>query len=251
MSPVIFKLIMVIALNIHARWITADQFGNFFVVDTHAALVKLDSSGNELYRYQHTGGMPSAPDVTNPFKILLHYPGSGNILFLDNTLSLLGTLDLNSIGYHDVSAACRASDERIWIYDAADHKVKKLESSGELYRDGADLLQHTQNALRINFMREHDQRLYLCDSSFGIIVTDAYGNYERALPIKELAGFQFVKNSLLYFTKSFMIAYDLQTNRSDTIKIEPGIEFHQAVYSNDRLLTRDENGLSLYRRKSP
>ena len=230
---------------------SADANGNFFVVDERAALVKIDSLGNALYRYQRVGGTPNAVDATDPFKLVLHYPASGTAVFLDNTLTPIGSLNLVEAGYPDAAAVCRSSDDRLWVYDASTHRLQKLETNGALYREGADLLQHTGRAVNVSFMREHDQRVYLCDSALGIVVTDAYGNYERTLPLAGLTEFQFLHDRLLYVNATAVVTYDPRTNAADSVALENVAPFQRAVYANDRLLTLGQNGLSLYRRARP
>ncbi|HZG01468.1 MAG TPA: hypothetical protein VEY71_10720, partial [Chitinophagales bacterium] len=200
---------------------------------------------------QRAGTAPLPPDVTDPLKPILHFPRVGQVVFLDNTLSTIGSLELQPHGYYEGTAVCRSSDDRLWVFDPITNRLQKIEFNGALFREGADLLQHTGFAPEVIFMREHNQKVYLCDSSRGILVADAFGNYERLLPFKGITHFQFVNDRLVYFTPTAMLFYDVRSALTDSISLSGVAPFRQAVYTQDRLLTLGENGLSLYRRTSP
>jgi hypothetical protein len=251
MTLLLPQWLLVLALGWNGVWISADRLGNFYAVDERGAIVKIDSSGQAMFRYQRTGGMPQAVDATNPLKLVVHYPASNTVVFLDNTLSAIGTLDLLQLGYVDATAVCFASDDRLWVYDASLRRLHKLENNGTLYREGADLTQHTNTQLNVTFMRENNQRVFLNDPTYGVVVTDAYGNYERTLSLKGLDQFQFANEQLVYTDSLHMLFYDLRTNAVDTVSLQDVAPFHRAVYTNEHLLALRENGLSLYRRTSP
>ena len=244
--------VSVVTIPLDTAFATADTQNNFYAVDRHHTLLKLDSLGNELYRFRRgAGGALTHVDPTNPFKPLLYYAPSMTVVVTDNTLATAAELSLATFGFTQVPAVCRSSDEGLWIFDAADFKLKKLDVNGTLMLEGADLLQHAGFAPDVRFMVEHDQKIYLSDSSRGVLVTDAYGNYEKTLAITGLPRFQFVNNRLLYFSNGAMVFYDLRIAVSDTLPLSGVEPFHQAVYSRDRLLTHGQNGLSLYRKTSP
>lgn len=230
---------------------SADRLGNFYAVEARNALVKLDSNGVEMFRYQRTGNAPLPPDATNPLKLVLHFPATGNVTFLDNTLSPIGSLDLQPLGYYEGTSVCIASDDKLWVYNPATHRLEKLDLNGTPLREGADLLQHAGFAPDVIFMREREQKVYLCDSTRGIIVADAYGNYETTLPFKGLHDFQFVNDRLVYYTPAWMMFYNLKSMQTDSIALTGVATFRRAVYTNDRLLALGENGLSLYRLVRP
>lgn len=234
-----------------ANDVSTDRLGNFYLVDNRNALVKLDSSGHELFRFQRTGNTPLAPDATNPLKLVLHFPTTGNVTFLDNTLSPIGELELRKLNYFEGTSVCMSSDDKLWLYNPVTHRLEKIDFNGSVIREGSDLLQHAGFAPDVIFMREHEQKIYLCDSTRGIILTDAYGNYEMTLPYKGLQHFQFVNDQLVYYTQTAMMFYNLTSTQTDSVSLSGISHFHQAVYTNDRMLTLAENGLSLYRLVRP
>lgn len=228
-----------------------DNQRNFYVVDNRNTLFKIDSLGNELFRYHRQSGAVTNVDATNPFKLLLYYPSSQTIVITDNTLSLASTIELQPLGLTQVTSVCRSSDDNIWLFDASDFRLRKVDNSGNVVREGSDLLQQTGFAPDVSFMLEHEQKVYLCDSVRGILVADLYGNYEKTIPIKGLKRFQFVNNQLAYFIDSKLWFYDLRTAQSDSLSINGVEPFHQAVCNKDRLLTLGQNRLSLYRVAKP
>ncbi len=247
----LIKCVLISQTDMQPKFGVADNQGNFYVVDDQNTLYKIDSLGNELYRYHRQSGTLSTVDATNPFKPLLYFASSRSIVITDNTLSTVSTLELQHLGFTQVLSICRSSDDNIWLFDASDFRLRKLDNNGNLVREGSDMLQQTGFAPDVHFMLEHEQKVYLCDSSRGILVTDLYGNYEKTIALKGLQRFQFVNNQLVYFIDNTMHFYDLRTALSDSILINDVEPFHQAVYNTNRLLTLGENRLSLYRVAKP
>ena len=251
LMPLPAQWLLLISMDQPARSLTADRLGFFYVVDERNALVKLDSTGAEMFRYQRAGTAPFAPDASDPLKPILHYPRTGHVVFLDNTLTAIGQLELQPHGYYEGTAVCRSSDDRLWVFDPGTGRLQKIEFDGTLFREGADLVQHTGFVPDVIFMREHNHKVYLCDSSRGILVTDAFGNYEALLPFKGLNHFQFVNDRLVFHSQTAMLFYDPRSAFIDSVSLADAAPFRQAVYTQNRLLTLHKNGLSLYRRKSP
>lgn len=140
---------------------------------------KLSSRGDILFTYSNKQfGKISSVDAANPYKILIFSQDQQKVIILDNTLSPKSdVIDLQWMGYNNITAVCISFIKSFWIYDAQsgqlvllDDQLQKvtetvnLKSFAGLYCDNPQL-QETNNLL---FVRCGPQLLIF--DQFGVLV---------------------------------------------------------------------------------
>jgi hypothetical protein len=155
-------------------------------------------------------------DVTNPMKLVLYYPDLMNVVILDNTLSELNVINLLSLGYQQVTAAARARDNHIWIYDYIDFQLKKIDESGNVLASSENLNVLLNESIRGTFIIERNNKVYLSDPDYGILVFDAYATFARTIPVKQAENFQVLgEENIGIWQDSSYIVYDKLLNAED------------------------------------
>lgn len=152
--------------------------GQIWVASSHEIITYRSDTlyaRNSLLSY---GPLYSA-DFSNPLKILLFYKASGQIVYLDNTATLLTQpIDLNGLGLEQTTAACLSYDNGLWLFTTDQLRLQRLDASLNVL---VDVPQADRVAGMLGFqpqqMLEAHNRLWLLDAQMGIVVYDVFGGW--------------------------------------------------------------------------
>ena len=177
-----------------------DRLGNIFVADTKNEIRKYDARGNLQFRYSNNNlGELATLDATDPFNLLLFYPNYETVITLDRTLTPTGEYNLFDLGVPEVRALGMSRDNKIWVYDLTDFRLKKIDQNGKLLLASDDLSLTLGRGLQPNFIIERDQQVFVNDPEVGILVFDLFGRYLKTIDLKGLSDFQIVQDRIIYW----------------------------------------------------
>ena len=161
-----------------------DNMDNLYILSSTDQLKKIDARGDSVAVYNNVKrfGKLSTIDVSNPLKVLLYYKDFSTIVVLDRLLNLRHTIDLRKLGIFQVSSICQAYDGNIWLYDALENKLKKINEEGKLLMETPDFRQLFDEAPQPQFIFDQDGYVYLYDSTQGFFVFDYYGTLKNKIP---------------------------------------------------------------------
>jgi hypothetical protein len=94
-----------------------------------------------VYNNVRKFGKVHSIDVSNPLKVLLYYKDFSSIVVLDRLLSARSTIVLRRKNILDVTAIGQSFDNNIWVFDAFDNKLKKIDDEGNILLETPDLRQ--------------------------------------------------------------------------------------------------------------
>ncbi len=201
-----------------------DPFGHIYTIDNKNRLNVYDADLKLLFEYYNNGlGDISYLDITNPRKIILFFSGFQKMVFLDNTLSEIGRLNLDFNLPYDIRAMGSSRDNNIWIYDATDYKLKKIDSNGKVIL----LSNPIESFLNINivphYIIEYNNEVYLIEEGEGIAVFDNFGNYLSFVPFKGGSSLSFQTNALIYVKEAaiYLKNYENKFEADQKIKAVP------------------------------
>ncbi len=188
---------LALSLPVEARFATADNLGNIYLIDTQNALEKYNPDGRLLSRYSNNrlGGATSI-DVANPLKILVWYADFRTVVFLDRNMTALGELYLMEAGIPELRTIAAAADGNLWLYDEIAFQLKKITPAGSLLFESQALNQlatvgahpsRTDSSAenrRIGFatIRDDGEKVLASDPAAGIFWFDSYGQLQQILP---------------------------------------------------------------------
>lgn len=178
-------------LPVAARFATADNIGNIYVITVNNTIEKYAPDGRLLTRYSNRRyGEASYLDVANPLKVLVWYADFRMVVFLDRSLTLLGALNLIEVGYPEVRTVAAAPDGRIWLYDEVNFRLVKITQEGEKLLESQPLSQVLATAPHIACIRDDNERVCASDAEQGLLHFDAYGQFQALIPRKGIGLFQ-------------------------------------------------------------
>ncbi len=178
---------------------TSDNLGNMYIITLENGIEKYSSSGHLMTRYSgNRNGQALWLDVSNPMKVLVWYPDFREILFLDRSLTPLGTLNLIKAGFPEVRCMAAAQDGNIWIYDEMNFRVIKITPEGEKRFESLPLNQMDYTPQTPFRMIEEGNALFMADGSAGIGIFDAFAQFDQSFkPEMPFSDF-FVQGGVFY-----------------------------------------------------
>ncbi|MBK7937108.1 MAG: hypothetical protein IPJ82_08420 [Lewinellaceae bacterium] len=244
------SLIRLHALSVNARYATADNLSNIYLIAADNAIEKYSSDGRLLTRYTNKRlGQAASIDVSNPLKVLVWYPDFRMAVFLDRSLTVLGELNLISAGYPEVRSLAAARDGNIWIYDEVRFRLLKITPEGEKRFESQDLTLLEPTPRFVSCIRENNDHVYLADSTQGVFVFDVFAQFDRLfVPLYSAKDFVIADDQIHYLAGHRIIAERLSVRASRETGIPTELlQKSITCLAPNRLLVLKENLIEIYK----
>ena len=201
--------------------IALDQLGQLYAVNRNNDIIQYRADGSIGFRYNNnTLGQLGVIDPTNPFAILLYYPDFQTIVLLDRTLNEQTRIVLSTLGLIDIELVAMGNDNFIWLYDAADLQLKKLDQEGRISIQSDRLNQLLSQHPQPDRLLAFNTRLLLNDPDLGVMVFDQFGRYDTTLPIYRAESLQLSgEDRLVYMREGKILTYDLRAYRENVLEL--------------------------------
>jgi len=195
---------------------TTDNLQNVYIYHG-SSIKKYTAQGQLLYNYSNKSYGPiTSVDVNDPMKMLVFFKDFPEIVLLDNTLSQNGNpFSPSDAGYPLTTLACTSHDNGVWLYDAQNFQLIRLDVNLNVMQKTGNLAQSIGIDLNPDYLMEYNNYVYMNDSAQGILVFDSYGTYYKTIPIKGLKTFQVRENDLFYVAKNKIHTFNLKTIMED------------------------------------
>jgi hypothetical protein len=222
---------------------TIDDLNQIYTIAEDNDIVKYDIDGNELFRYSNNrmGDLYSL-DVSNPLNILLFYPDQQTAITLDRTLSESGEFDLFGPETLEVTAICLSIENKLWVFDASNYRLKLIDGRGIAYEESDDLSLYFDAPPAITQMEAHKGYIYANVPESGIVLFDNYGNFDKELPVKDVNHFQFFNDKLYLQKKGQFSVLNLNTLKESALKLPKTISPNTTVKLKNNYVIYLEGG---------
>jgi hypothetical protein len=153
---------------------------------------------NEVRRFGKLHGI----DVSNPLRPLAFYKDFSTVVILDRVLSVRSILDLRRHNILQASAISLSYDNNIWVYDAINYKLKKLDEKGELLSETGDFRTlFSQNFKPVTIIDQNNS-VYLYDPAIGVYQFDYFGTLQKKYPLTNWKHIAIVNNHIVGITEN-------------------------------------------------
>ena len=244
------KYVLVKSVPHASSIITTDNLGNSYLLNGNL-LEKYDEGGNLVKNFSNKNlGNISSIDANNSLKILLFYKSFQQILFLDNTLSSSGnSISLDALGYNQTSLVCSSHDNGFWIFSQQNSELVRFDKNLQKVQQTGNISQLTGVEINPDFLLEQYNKIFLNDSSKGVLVFDIYGTYNKTIPLKGLRHFQISNDLLIYFKEGKLKSYNMKTLEEGEISL-PETSILDARSEKEKLYLLKQKSLDIYHVKN-
>ncbi len=236
-------------LSVSANFATTDNLGNVYVLGTDNALQKFNSEGTRLARYSNNRlGPATSLDATNPLKVMLWYADFRTVIFLDRSLTELGSLQLDAAGFSLVRSVAMSFDGNLWAYDEALFKLKKISPEGTILFETQALNQMVASPPTADALREIGNRVYLADPRQGVFVFDQYASWIETWNYPNIRDFYAVDGRQYYVTEQGVLIRMTRPFAEITLPLPKGTDSKSRFrLAEQRLLIWDEHQVQVFR----
>lgn len=242
-----FKFVKVLKGDIVA--FTVDNLDNLYLLSSTNQVKKINANGDSVAIFNDVKkfGQASLIDVSNPLKVLLYYRDFATIVVLDRLLNVRNIIDLRKQNILQVRAIGQSYDNKIWLYDEVENKLKKIDEDGKLLQETPDFRQLFGEALSPQKIFDQDQFVYLYDSTKAIFVFDYYGALKNKILISGWHNFKVAGKYVFGSANNKLFRYDIKTFWVDEWKMPDELYKSQSFnFSSSRLYALKKDSIEIY-----
>lgn len=225
-----FQLIKKVEGDIKA--FTVDNLDNLYLLSSTNRLKKINANGDSagVFNDVKKFGQASLIDVSNPLKVLLYYRDFATIVVLDRFLNIRNTIDLRKQNILQVRAIAQSYDNKIWLYDELENKLKKIDEDGKVLQETPDFRLLFGEAPIPHKIFDQDQYVYLYDSAKAVFVFDYFGTLKNKILISGWSNFKVAGKYIFGSDNNKLYRYNITTFRLDEWKMP--LEIAQSLSFN-------------------
>lgn len=217
---------------------TIDNLDNLYVLNSRNQVKKFNSNGDSVAIYNDVRkfGQATLIDVSNPLKVLLYYRDFATVVMLDRFLNVVNTVDLRKAGIFQARTIGQSYDNKIWVYDEFEAKLKKIDEDGRLLQETPDFRLLLGQAITPVKISDENKYVYLYDPAKGVYVFDYFGALKNGILIQNWQNFK-VSGKYIFGSKADTLnRYEISSFRVDDWQLpEPIRQSHSFNFSSARL----------------
>ena len=211
-SSSVMSFELTLEIEVTSKSITSDYLGNAYTIDDNE-IAKYSAAGILISSFSDkNAGTITSVDASNPLRVQVFYQDFGQIIYLDDVLSVIGSkISLIEQGLDQATLSCSSWDDGIWLYDPQDFELKRLGSDLRLSHQSGNINQLVGIEANPNYIIEKNNFVYLNDPLTGILVFDQFGTYYKTLPVRGIDRFQVSGEQVFYLQDGKLMSYNMQT----------------------------------------
>jgi DNA-dependent RNA polymerase auxiliary subunit epsilon len=233
--------------NLHL--VCTDNLGQVFTANTSNDLVKYDKEFKVLAtaNYKSLGPIRNV-DVSNPFEIYVFFKEQNKVLYFDNLLNVKGQTDLEEGGYFLLNTVARSFDNKLWIFDLNDLKLKKIRKDLSVELSSGNVREFAKNEnFNPEYIAELNKQVVLFNKNSGLYLFDNFANFQRFVPLPSAEQVAVWQGRLYYLEKNKIYELEMEILKIQEIPIQ-GIDRKMEEFSlgNGVLYTQLSDTISMF-----
>lgn len=203
---------------------------------------------NDLKKY----GKPSSLDASNPLRTIVFFKSYAWVAILDRLLTLRNSCALRKYNLFNITAVANAYDNALWLFDARNMQLLKMDENGRELLRSADL-RNMGVGLPTNpsVLMELGQLVILFDRNSGLYCFDRYGAFQKRYPTKDAAFIGICKDGIVLCNNDLISVFNpSQPLLQTTFKLPESIRHvEQFKICNNLLSVLTQSGIEIYQIK--
>ena len=230
-------------------YLNVDMLDNIYLITSGNQLKKIDSNGDSVAVFNDVKkfGNPSLIDVNNPLKILVYYKNYATVVMLDRLLTQRNSINFRRQSIFSVQAIATSYDNNIWVFDEQDLKLKKIDETGKLLQESADMRQLVDSVPSPQLIIDSDNLVYLYDEKKGFYIFDYYGALKNRIPFLNWTDVAISRNKMMGFSNNKLFSYELKSLNLKTYTLPAFFNDYDAIKAvNGKVYLLKKDAVEIY-----
>lgn len=224
----------------NGKLIQVDELNNLYIVDKKNGITKYNDTGDSVAFFQIMNNGPiESIDVTDPLRILVHYPNFNKMLVLDRMLAMQNTIDLKLLQVNQATAVATTKDGGFWVYDYSQNKLLKYDRQYRVASESNDLRVSLNVVPRFNYLLERSNELWALSEQNELFVFTRFGDYVNQYKLETtepIVALQRVGDQLIYATNNKIYLHQLLNQQIRMIDLGVGKgEILGVVFTSEKI----------------
>jgi hypothetical protein len=227
----------------------ADNFDNIYLLNSSDQLKKINANGDSIAVFNNVRkyGKVAQIEVSNPLRVLLYYKDFSTVIILDRLLNIRSTIDFRKQEIFQVQAVCLSYDNKIWLYDEFEHKLKKIDEDGKVLFATTDFRQLFDEAFSFTSISDQDGFIYLYDKNKGVYVFDYYGALKNIFSLTGYDNFKAVGKFITGTRHDSLMRYQPSNLLMQEVKLPENFRQAQSIlFTATKAYALKRNELDIY-----
>jgi hypothetical protein len=240
------KKLKSLTLSDSVVYAAVDRPGDLYVITRNGQIQKFDIDG-KLLRLFKNDPAPTLFDPRDGARLFAYYRHDQHYAFLNPSFEVTQAYRVDSAFVISPWLLCVSGDYNLWILDAADRSLKKINTSTSTTMVDTKIPENVvENFSDITFMREYQGFLFLLDQAKGIHIFNGIGIHIRSIESPSLLYFNFLGEELYYPDGDRLQIFNLFTTSTRTIDKLPG---KYVLQTDERIFAINGTQIDFYRNK--
>jgi hypothetical protein len=223
---------------------TVDRVGELYIVTKNGQIQKFDVNGKLISLYKNGPGA-TLFEPRDGSRLFAFFRKDRKIEYLNPSFEISTTLLIDSAFVIDPWLACTSGDYNIWVLDAEDRTMKKINPRTSTVEVDVKFPENlSPNFNNIKFAREYQGFFFLLDHQNGIHIFNGMGKWTRTLPMPELPYFNFLGEELYYPVDNGIALLNLFSGEKRHIPLNKSFRF--ALLTDERLFLIQRNSVDFF-----
>ena len=221
-----------------------DRPGELYVVTRYGQFQKFDEDGKLLVLFKSENA-PTLFDPRDGSRLFAYYRPIQEFDYLSPAFQIVSSFRIDSAFAIQPWLMCTSGDSKLWVLDAADHSLKKLNPK-EQHVEIEVVIDSTliKDATEFTGMREYQNFVFILHPRKGIMIFNSLGQHVRTIEVKHLHAFHFIGEELYYVRGSTIKFFDLLTAETRELSLE-GIK-GDLILTDRRLFAVHNRSIDIY-----
>ncbi len=228
---------------------TVDNLDNIYVLNSRNQIRKYNANGDSVAIFNNVKkfGKATLVDVSNPLKAVIYYRDFATVVMLDRFLNVVNTIDLRKQNIFQAKAIAQSYDNKIWVYDELESKLKKMDEDGKLLQETPDFRMLFNYAINPIKIFDENKYVYIYDPANGVNVFDYYGALKNNIIITGWKNFKVTGKYIFGSKADTLYRYDISNFMYDEWTMPPQIVNAKVFnFTSSRLYALKNDSIEVY-----
>lgn len=195
--------------TVNAKEVRLDLMGNTYLISDNSLKRNLICH-NDFVQFQFPfNGHRVTIDPSNSFKILLFFPNSRKIVYLNNYLSSVKELTLpDVIRTDEIPLVCSSYNNGIWLYNLSQNSLVRYNADFNKQYEVYLTAIIDNPTLNPTQLFEVNNQLFLGIPNYGVLIFDKFGSFIKRVPIIYPEIFRYYAGRFYFFNEKSLYGYD-------------------------------------------